>query len=258
MCQNHEAIKNSHIIPKFASRWLKRTSLTGKMRVSDNPNKPVEDTARVSLLCEVCEQKFSEYEGYFVQNIFTPYVETLDTDTTNKFYDYETKLGRFATSMAWRIAVTSVNKLSDKAGLQLERYKAKARAAMTNKAEKIPGHNYLYILVPSYIGIPMSPEDEYLLNRSLLVDMREINGGSLMFVTKLSAIFMITLAEGEPLAGWEDCHIKKRGRLHTPQKIMGNFEPLFGLIEGMYGGLDGLVNISDEQLKKISQRIVKR
>lgn len=70
-CQLQEAIKNSHIIPKFISEWLKDTSATGYIRNSNKPNKRVQDSIKKELLCKKCETDFSVFETNLKKNIFS-------------------------------------------------------------------------------------------------------------------------------------------------------------------------------------------
>jgi hypothetical protein len=39
LCQDETNLKESHLIPKFVGKWLKRTSATGYLRDIDNINK---------------------------------------------------------------------------------------------------------------------------------------------------------------------------------------------------------------------------
>ena len=57
LCKEPKELRSSHIAPKFASKWIKKTSKTGKMR--DLDYKRIQDSLKFPLLCEDCEQRIS-------------------------------------------------------------------------------------------------------------------------------------------------------------------------------------------------------
>ena len=69
-CEKEEAIENSHIIPSFIYKWIKDTSPTKALRATNNPNKRKQDGYKSALLCQKCEEIFSQYENDFKKNIF--------------------------------------------------------------------------------------------------------------------------------------------------------------------------------------------
>jgi len=102
LCLKNKSIRNSHIFPQFITDWLRNTSVTEKMRWSNNPNKRVQDTKRVKLLCEDCEKLFSAFEKYFSETIFKPVL-----NSHNPVVDYNHKLLKFAVSLSWRMLAIS-------------------------------------------------------------------------------------------------------------------------------------------------------
>lgn len=96
LCNKEVALELSHIVPKFAIRRLKKTSI-GAIRNADNPNAVVQDGEKHYMLCGECEDLFSKYETYFSNNIFHPYL-----NNTSSEFSYDEKLYRFITSVSWR------------------------------------------------------------------------------------------------------------------------------------------------------------
>lgn len=99
-CKESEAIKNSHIIPSFIYEWVKKTSPTGYIRSTDEPNIRKQDGLKSALLCLNCERDFSKIEETFKKEYFSkvanyqkPCPEVLDisVDTIKCIY-----------IMAWR------------------------------------------------------------------------------------------------------------------------------------------------------------
>ncbi|EGQ8080032.1 hypothetical protein [Vibrio aestuarianus] len=69
-CGKHEAIENSHVIPKSVYDWLKSTGPTPYIRSTHNPNKREQDGVKSPLLCSNCEGEFSKLEDDFKAEFF--------------------------------------------------------------------------------------------------------------------------------------------------------------------------------------------
>lgn len=69
-CKENEAIKNSHIIPSFIYEWIKTTS-TGYLRTTDEPNVRKQDGLKSALLCLDCERDFAKIEDVFKKEYFS-------------------------------------------------------------------------------------------------------------------------------------------------------------------------------------------
>lgn len=79
LCKKEAILQESHLIPSFVGKWLKKTSITGYFRQSINPNLRKQDLLKQHLLCKDCEIMISKYEDKFFEDIFFPYVnEELD------------------------------------------------------------------------------------------------------------------------------------------------------------------------------------
>lgn len=95
LCGNSEQV-DSHILPKFIFRWLKKTG-TGRLRSTENVNLPKEDGIVKKFLCEACESKFNKAETYFAKNVFYPVIN----DKIEEF-KYDENLRYFIISLFWR------------------------------------------------------------------------------------------------------------------------------------------------------------
>lgn len=105
LCGRTGAIRQSHIMPKFAPGWIKRTSATGYMVRPDDGARRVQDAIKVRLLCDDCEELFSRPEKYFAEKIFYPF-----HDKGVRSFDYDENLGLFAASLSWRALRISYDK----------------------------------------------------------------------------------------------------------------------------------------------------
>jgi SEC-C motif len=92
----------SHLIPKFAVKWLKETSATGYLR-SLLSGERRQETQRQYLLCSACEQLLGRDEKRFAERIFKPYQKKPQPTS----FVYEEWFLRFLVGLHWRALVTS-------------------------------------------------------------------------------------------------------------------------------------------------------
>lgn len=101
-------LKKSHIIPKFAFDYVKKTG--GKfLRNYDNPDKRVQDGITKFLLSEKAEQEFSKRERWFTNNIFYPYLKD-----NKQAFDYDESFAYFVVSLLWRVVIDNFDHPSSK------------------------------------------------------------------------------------------------------------------------------------------------
>lgn len=79
LCLQNKPLADSHIIPKFAGKWLKETSATGYLRTAENPNVRKQDLPTEKLLCYDCEGLLSLWEKAFANEVFLPFLENKKT-----------------------------------------------------------------------------------------------------------------------------------------------------------------------------------
>lgn len=96
LCHEIREMEESHIVPKFVVRYLKKTAV-GEIRSIENINAPVQDSEKHYLLCGECEDLFSTYETKFANTFFHPY---MSGDKKEFHYDKDTYY--FLTSVSWR------------------------------------------------------------------------------------------------------------------------------------------------------------
>ncbi len=104
LCKNNNELKLSHVMPKFLFKSLKKSAVTGHMRMANEANKRVQDGLKIPLLCDACEGKFSELEKKFSDNIYRPILK----DEENFSFEYKGDwLKKFLISVAWRHLLVS-------------------------------------------------------------------------------------------------------------------------------------------------------
>lgn len=108
LCRRPAVLRESHIVPRFVSNWIKETALSPFLRESSQPRKRVQDTRKLALLCDSCEERFAVWERRFRQDVFVPLQESLRAEGFElRFRDwsYDEWLLSFIVSVAWRILV---------------------------------------------------------------------------------------------------------------------------------------------------------
>lgn len=108
LCRKSKELKESHLIPKFVGKWLKKTSATGYLRNTDNINKRQQDIIKEYLLCGECELLFSNWEKQFSEKMFIPFL-----DEKNYVIEYKEWLAKFCASLSWRTLIYIRNKNSN-------------------------------------------------------------------------------------------------------------------------------------------------
>jgi hypothetical protein len=98
LCKSDKPLVESHIIPQFVFDRIKKNSPTGFLRGGIwQVNLRRQDGDKPKMLCEDCEQRFSEAEKNFAEKVFEPYHESGTTSFT-----YGPWLSYFISSVNWR------------------------------------------------------------------------------------------------------------------------------------------------------------
>jgi hypothetical protein len=101
LCKEAALLQDSHIIPKFVVRWLRQDS-PGYLRSGTKPNRRIQDFHKLPLLCEPCEQKFSQWEKRFAESVFVPVHQNALARTALSLGPWGI---RFLVSVSWRVGI---------------------------------------------------------------------------------------------------------------------------------------------------------
>ena len=100
LCLDEGHLEESHIIPAFVMRYLKKTSGTGFLRQPGSQGR-IQDGPKEELLCWDCEQRFGKWEQIFSIEAF-PKIQSDEFES----FQYDQWLLKLAVSLAWRALVT--------------------------------------------------------------------------------------------------------------------------------------------------------
>jgi len=95
--QSEAVLKESHFIPKFIGKWVKKTGVTGYLRGNNEVHKSAQDIAKEYWLCGDCEALFSEWEREFANKVFYPF-----EDKGESVANYGEWMSRLCASLSWR------------------------------------------------------------------------------------------------------------------------------------------------------------
>lgn len=99
LCNKHSHLAESHIIPKFVVNLLKTKS---RLRSSESPNKRVQDSKKLRLLCSSCEGLLSVWEKRAYEDIFLPLNDSSLSIRQIKYGNWALK---FAVAVSWRVLI---------------------------------------------------------------------------------------------------------------------------------------------------------
>lgn len=223
LCNQEAVLQESHIIPKFAIRWMKETG-TGYIRRIANPNIRLQDAGKMRLLCRECEQRFSGPESYFASEVFRPFLAG-----ANKVkYDY--RLTYFVVSLVWRALQRDRNEALEstfahrKEFLEAEeewRLFLLGGGALTRFT-----HFHIFIADLTIENPPGAPKFNQYCARAFDATFFELNGRCYV-VTKFARFFFVTMLSSYTETEWVGTRIENgSSTLSIPQEIR----------DGQFGG----------------------
>ncbi|HDR6289270.1 TPA: hypothetical protein QCU33_005402 [Bacillus cereus] len=258
LCKRESELKLSHIIPKFIFRALKRDSFTGKLRLSSEPNRSIQDGEKMHLLCGECEQIFSDSERRFSNGIYVPFKNDGFNNTLRYDGDW---LCRFITSVNWRILYLDIKWLEEDTSRIDE-----TKLSLLKKTEKImreyllkqrmnidyiENHIFFFDTVEQAVGVtnPHATMQGSVFGYSVGKD------DSYYVFTNLAGIWIVTIIQKHPKEKWRNTFVKNEpGRLRSPQNIESPVTSEIEHIEGLRNQFtEGL---SEKQQKQIEDKIL--
>lgn len=210
-----EKLEVSHIIPKFIYKWLKETSTLKRMR-SSNPNKVAQDGYKIPFLCKKCEGNFSQYEKYFAENIFRPFVVKNDIKIFDNI-NFE-MLDKFFASLIWRIVENAMNNPSlngNYKDLEIELFNKYTNEIKTsyNLSSKINFNTYFIPLTEEFVNKNIFENVDYAyFERSIGMEFMIFDNHNGVASTIIKFPFMLIVCEylSSDLQAWNGFKINDK------------------------------------------------
>jgi hypothetical protein len=143
LCEAAPPIENSHIVPNFVIKHLKRGTPVKALIHSTAPTDFEQDAWKGPYLCEGCEQAVSRLESYFARSVYTP---LLSSGLVSLRYD--DRLSRFLASVHFRYLTFVAHRSHEPLPGQLERLRQDLRSAISGGLAAAP--RVALYLVPLY------------------------------------------------------------------------------------------------------------
>jgi hypothetical protein len=146
LCHHNKELKESHVIPSFVGKWLKKTSATGYLTAvgTEGSSERAQDLYKTQLLCIECEGILSQHERYFATNIFYPFKNgSLASININEH------ISKFAVSVSLRVLwllQDTGDPLANKWGHILTNLEQEWRQYLSSSADFVKGSNSHHIL----------------------------------------------------------------------------------------------------------------
>lgn len=264
LCKKESELKLSHIIPKFVYRALKKDSFTGRLRLSTEPNRAIQDGEKMYLLCGECEKNFNEFETIFSNKVYIPF----KSDGFNNTLKYDGDwLCRFITSVSWRTLFLDIkgfeeeqnpNERIDEKRLQLlknsEEIMRKYLLKERMNIDYIKNHIFFFDTVKESDGLPNPHTTIQGSVFGFSVGYDEEN--TFYVISNLSGIIIVTILKGHSQELWRNTFVKNEpGKIKVPQNVKS---PVMSEIPRIQKKLENYKrDLSENQRKQIQDKITK-
>lgn len=265
LCGKKSKLEESHIIPKFVFRHLKKDSFTGKLRVFSNPNVPQQDGDKQPLLCGECEDLFSRNETHFANKVYYPFNHNGFNGLT-----YEGWLHYFITSVNWRNLYLDIiefekaeddeNKIDTKQLSVLKKSEEIMRSYLLGKQRdigQIENHIFFYDKIESADDKTASINPYSLIHGSAFgYTLLDHQSQAISVFSNLTGIIIVTVLRKHPKERWKNTFVKvEPGKIKLPQMTNSS---VFGEIHYLENQRKEMFNAMNEnQINKILDKVKK-
>lgn len=215
LCGKQGNIKQSHIIPKFALKWIKNTSATGYLASAVDGARRIQDGIKLRLLCDDCEQRFSKPEKYFAEKIFYTFHKHA------RSFAYDERLEYYATSLSWRalkLSYSEATRGQPKFAAAVDRAEACWREFLLGKRRSISPYENHLIFLGDNTDLTGSSSAIWYGTRG--VDSTLAMSTKVAFAySLLPRMAVVTTINPMSMEGWRGTLIKPCGKIRTTQIV---------------------------------------
>lgn len=218
LCQVNENLEESHIIPKFVFKSMKKNSPTGNIRSNREPNKKIQDGEKLKLLCSNCEDLLNIDETRFANIIYHKFQK----DKLKEF-EYDEWLERFIVSINWRILhldISSNNRMKNFNIDTLENlssYETELRKFLLNKIDYLVGienHIFFFRLIESVSEEWAELKLQSAIGESVVGYTVVYENHSAYILVNLQGLLLITILKKSENDIWFNTKVEKKGRFN--------------------------------------------
>lgn len=239
LCHSEAVLKESHFIPKFIGKWVKKTGITGYIRESNEIHKRAQDIAKEHWLCGDCEALFSQWEREFANKVFYPFA-----DKGVSVAAYDEWMAKLCASLSWR-TLTYIRSKNDseqkseeynKSLDDAERHLRKFLLGEETNLNQYEQHVFPLERIESTTEAGLPPNINRYFLRTMSMDIIG-NSADLFIYTKLPCFIILGAVKAKSLNKMRSSRIAiKRGKISP----------------GKYWWPDGFINYIVEKAKAVS------
>lgn len=252
LCGNEAELRDSHIIPRFVFKQLKKSGASPFLRRSENPNERIQDYNE-KLLCPDCEQHLNKFESPVAGYIYHPYQRG---DSTS--FSHDDWLHRFLISVNWRHIHSDLSEW-EKLPIYQQEAVEDARDIWHDiilndepvYRDPFTHHMVLFSDLELRTNLSELP-DRWEFYRDRAIDATVVHGAGMYYYVKLPKIAFITCIQPPHVDGFDNTEIEESGLIRTPQRIPPHIENF--LVQR--GKLALERPASEQSREKISERML--
>jgi len=218
LCGRDADLRLSHIFPRFAVKWLKKTSATGYVRNVTSTRRQ-QETKREYLLCGDCEERLSRDEKTFCEVVFLPYHEC-----GQQAFEYGPWLRRFLAGLHWKVLVTRNPKDWPENAEQIYTAVEVELREFLLEQSPAPGRAEFHIFFADVLedaDPPLPAKTNWYLARAFDATPTYSESGVVCCYAKLLKLltWMFLTPRNLNKENWQGTLVLEQGRLQTPQTI---------------------------------------
>jgi len=257
LCNKDGQLVLSHIIPKFVVNLLRKRS---RLRSNKSPNRRVQDSKKLLLLCPSCEELLSGWEKRAHEEIFLPLSDSLSPIKRVKYGPWALK---FAVSVSWRVLLYSrqygLTRLSEEQRTKADEALETWRRFLLGELPS-PGQFEQHLLPLNFINSCHTFGPSPFMNRYIMLtlDMAvAYSDKSVTIYTKMGNIFLFGLVQNYASNRWKGTKLHvNSGSIMIPSKYVIPEEILNFLNKRANKAANMLASVSDNQRKIIRNAII--
>lgn len=260
LCKKENVIlEESHIIPKFVVRRIKKKSITGFIRNLFNPNSVMQDSEKEYLLCGECEDRFSVAETLFANTVFHPF-----KDKKISTFDYDVWLNYFIASVSWRILYLDIRDFEKDNDLEpgkldyLKECEVVLRKFLLNEISSLKFENHIFFfddIKEASAEIAQESPHTFFRHSTFGYTLISHDYDSFYVMSNLSGIILITILKKASIEEWSNTQILNGKNTFTIKNQIVKSSSLSDLLNYMKECNQNKSKISEKQQTQILERV---
>jgi hypothetical protein len=254
LCGDLADLRDSHVIPRFVLKYIKKSGATPFMTKVDNPENRFQDHTE-TLLCADCEAEFNQFERPFAGKIFHPYMRG-----EKQVFEYTDWLQKFIISVNWRLMISELSSWEELRTHDCEAVRDAKQmwGEILQRNESLNSNPYTHHMVfLDKLDLQSNPDElpeKWEFYRDRAVDGTVIEGSGTHYYFKFPRIAFVSCIQPPGMPEFRNTQIRKSGEIGKSQSIPRDWELFFlNRVERAFE-----YTISDERQEQIAEWMKER